>query len=156
MYFCIFVRFALRRLFCRNKIQRSCVLEKILKRVKQQGVRKNFEREMTKMENLLHEDDKRKRSKKSTLKIEQPPIPFVKPSPLISPSDFYDQGNKNGMNSLKPPPAPLVAPPKPNVSMADLKPKGISKVEEAARKLTDFGSFLAKVKLFSSFTVSNK
>ena len=125
--------------------------KKILKRVKQQGVRKNFEREMTKMENLLHEDDKRKRSKKSTPKIEQPPIPFVKPSPLISPSDFYDQGNKNGMNSLKPPPAPLVAPPKPNVSMADLKPKGISKVEEAARKLTDFGSFLAKVKLFSYF-----
>lgn len=111
---------------------------------------------MTKMENLLHEDDKRKRSKKPKSQIEQ--IPFVKPSPLISPSDFYEKGNKNGLNApLKPPPAPLVAPPKPNVSMADLKPKGISKVEEAARKLTDFGSFLAKVNLFLHiFTVYNK
>ena len=108
------------------------------------------------MENLLNEDDKRKRSKKTNQKIEQAPIPFVKPSPLISPSDFYEQGNKNGMNSLKPPPAPLVAPPKTTISMADLKPKGISKVEEAARKLTDFGSFLAKVIIFQIFTVPNK
>ena len=110
---------------------------------------------MTKMENLLHEDDKRKRSKKQKSQIEQAPIPFVKPPPLISPSDFYEKGNKNGMNTpLKPPPAPLVAPPKANVSMADLKPKGISKVEEAARKLTDFGSFLAKVNLFSFHSFS--
>ena len=111
------------------------------------------------MENLLHEDDKRKRSKKQKSKIDQTPIsaiPFVKPSPLISPSDFYEKGNKNGMNtSLKPPPAPLVAPPKANVSMADLKPKGISKVEEAARKLTDFGSFLAKVNFYFHFFLSS-